>query len=161
MPYLYDSSFFYYYCMYKNLTYNDLELHSNAHRFNSGLFIVNSDFITQDDVDEYVDFCKGVHEDKVFNTFHDSKKTSGMRLTYTEDNSKDDDKHALFHPSDEVFFQYQRFNMNKKHEGTYYPVLDSSWNYIGNAQYDLENVNHIHCIDKSQIPIALEKSNVK
>ena len=162
-PYLYDNSFYYYYSMYKDITYSDLEKYSDSHRFNSGLFVVNREFITQESVDEYVNFCKDVHEDKTFYTFCHSKETSGMRLKYTEDDNKDDNNHALFHPSDEVYLQYQRMHVRKNVNNTHYPTLDSSWNFIGKIQdnwEDVKHLKHIHCIDKSQIPIALEKSNV-
>ena len=162
-PYQYDTSFFYYYCMYNGISYDDLEKYAGDCRYNSGLFIVNSKFITKESVDSYVEFCKSVHEDKVHNVKQRLKPGSLMRIPYTTGTNSDIKEHSIFHPSDEVYFQYQRLVTNKQHDGTHYPILNENWNFIGDIENNwkaLSHLNHIHCINKSQIPIALDRSNV-
>lgn len=162
-PYRYDTSFFYYYCMYKGMTYNDIEKYSNRYRYNSGLFVVDKTFITHELVDEYVKFCLNIHEDKMEYSKHIDKHISfsGMRLPYEESDSLSLENHSIFHPSDEVFFQYLRTLRNKEYDSTtMYPVLNETWNFIGDIKDNISDINHVHCIDKDNLELCLENSNV-
>jgi len=61
-PYLYDTSFLYYYCMYTGMTFNDIK--HLRYRYNSGLFIIANGVITRELVDDYVNFCIDIYKKK-------------------------------------------------------------------------------------------------
>lgn len=162
-PFLYDMSFFYYYCMYKGITYKDIQNYSPEYRYNSGLFIVNKKFISNDSVNEYVDFCLKLHENKMYHSKSNSNNKDGMLLPYEKSDLLGKDKHAIFHPSDEVWFQYRRTQLLKdKDNNIHFPMLNDTWNVIGGKDNTgiIKKANHIHCINKSGIPYCLENSNV-
>ena len=162
-PFLYDMSFFYYYCMYKGITYKDIQKYNPEYRYNSGLFIVNKKFITNDNVNEYVDFCLKLHEKKMYYSKSNSNNKDGMLLPYEKSDLLSKDKHAIFHPSDEVWFQYRRTQLLKdKDNNIHFPMLNDTWNVIGGKDNTgiIKKANHIHCINKSGIPYCLENSNV-
>ena len=80
-----------------------------------------------------------------------------MLLPYEKSDLLSKDKHAIFHPSDEVWFQYRRTQLLKdKDNNIHFPMLNDIWNIIGGKDNTgiIKKANHIHCINKSGIPIV-------
>lgn len=154
-PYLYDTSFLYYYCMYTGMTFEDIK--TLRYRYNSGLVILNKKTITETMVNDYVNFCIDIHKHKQQNFTTEPQNTHAMTLPYKEV-SNSDREHLLFHPSDEVFFQW--LQMRIKSAGDYIAELKPSWNQLHTDTYDINNAYHVHCINKEIIPTMLELSNV-
>ena len=144
--FLYDMTYLQYYCMYKGLTFEDMN--KQRFRYNSGLYIVARDFITEKSLKEYIDFAKDINEKKAYYSSLDLEKANFMTLPY--DDTKDD----LFHPSDEVYWQYLMIQRNKSFVST----LTPEWNFIGSIQHKrhLYLHNHVHCIDKNEIEKVLK-----
>ena len=160
-PYLYDTSFLYYYCMYTGMTFDDIK--HLRYRYNSGLFVVANGVITNELVNNYVDFCIDIHKKKSYYSTYGNKEemneTHAMTLPYS--NVKVNcNVHGLFHPSDEVFFQWLQIKL--KSEGIHVAELNNSWNglNIRPEDSDFKDKNHIHCIDKTLIPEVLKNSNI-
>lgn len=159
-PYLYDTSFLYYYCMYTGMTFEDIK--TLRYRYNSGLVILHRDTITETMVNDYVNFCIDINKHKQQYYISEPEKTHAMTLPYDEVGISDT-KHNLFHPSDEVFFQW--LQMRIKSSDDYIAELKPSWNqtntdpnYINSDE--ISDVYHVHCINKESIPTMLELSNV-
>ena len=160
-PYLYDTSFLYYYCMYTGMTFEDIK--TLRYRYNSGLVILHRDTITETMVNDYVNFCIDIHKHKQQYYMSKAEKTHAMTLPYNEVGINNSE-HNLFHPSDEVFFQWLQIRI--KSSDDYVAELKPSWNqtntdpdYI-NGDDNISGVYHAHCINKETIPTMLELSNV-
>lgn len=159
-PYLYDTSFLYYYCMYTGMTFEDIK--TLRYRYNSGLVVLNKKVISETMVNDYVNFCIDVHTHKQQYHITESEKTHAMTLPYSEVGILSSE-YNLFHPSDEVFFQW--LQMRIKSNGDFIAELKLSWNqtntdpnYINGDE--ISDVYHVHCINKESIPTMLELSNV-
>ena len=150
-PFLYDMTYLHYYCMYKGLTFEDMN--RQRFRYNSGLYIVARDFITEKSLKEYIDFAKDINEHKTYYSPMNIDKANFMTLPY--DDTKDD----LFHPSDEVYWQYLMIQRNK----SFISTLTPEWNFIGSVQHKkhLHLHNHVHCIDKNEIEKVLNLGVLK
>ena len=153
-PYLYDTSFLYYYCMYTGMTFEDIK--TLRYRYNSGLVILNKKTITETMVNDYVNFCIDIHKHKQQNYTTEPKNTHAMTLPYKEVSSSDQE-HLLFHPSDEVFFQW--LQMRIKSNGDFVAELKPSWNQLHTDAVNINNAYHVHCINKEIIPTMLALSN--
>jgi hypothetical protein len=155
-PYLYDTSFLYYYCMYTGMTFEDIK--TLRYRYNSGLVILNKKIITETMVNDYVNFCIEIHKHKQQYFITEPQNTHAMTLPY-EEISSSGQEHLLFHPSDEVFFQW--LQMRIKSNGDFIAELKPSWNQLHtDTVFDINNAYHVHCINKEIIPTMLELSNV-
>ena len=150
-PFLYDMTYLHYYCMYKGITFE--QINKQLYRYNSGLYIVSRNFITEKSLKDYVDFSKDIHEKKGYYSSMHIDNANFMTLPY------DDEKDDMFHPSDEVYWQYLMINRPDK----FICTLTPDWNFIGKIQSKkhLYEQSHVHCIDKSEIEKVLNMGVLK
>ena len=152
--YLYDMSYVYYYCIYKNKNFE--EVNKLLYRYNSGLFIIKRDTFDIDMLNDYVNFSYQIFLEK--SDFVDSVPNH-MNISYKESQSAE---HQLFHPSDEVFWQWLNIECPQD-----ISVFNNKWNYLGSPWHDITNISeprknqlhnlvHVHCINKDNIRKWLE-----
>lgn len=155
--YLYDMSYLYYYCIYKEHKYDQInQLH---YRYNSGLFVIERNVFSCTQIDEYVDFSYDIFLKK--SNFVESKENH-MTMSFSKCKNAE---HQLFHPSDEVFWQWLTIA-----NPCDVSVFKHSWNYIGSPWESTENMTteqcnkfinnhdlyHVHCIKKQDLKHWLE-----
>jgi hypothetical protein len=137
-PY-YDSFWFLYYCMHKGIK---LEQLNNAlpYKFNSGFFKTTPGFVTQDDMDDFVDVACNTVADIMF-----KRKNGWMNLHNVELHRINEMHNTTVTPFDEVFLAYQV--MIKSPTVEYFPYTFN----VNNADLITEDTAHIHfCTNKEE-----------
>jgi len=137
-PY-YDTVWFLYYCMYRGVTFEQLN-QAVPNKFNTGFIKVRRGFFTQEDLDNFVDFaCQTLSDVKY------SERKSWIHMSNADMGRIHEIHNTTLTPFDEVFLVYQ---IMKQH-----PVIepfDKRFN-VNRTELVESNTAHVHfCVNKER-----------